>query len=494
MIMKQRRLLAPILIAALGAAVQPAAADVTARQLYDAWEARDGGQGRTVEAETVTDRSDGLTLEGLSIVQETSEGRFTARLDRVVMTDDAGAVIVSVPSGQTVAVTASGDDTAPVKALLRLDEGPLTLRATGDPGAVAYDVAADALAVELTSLSGEGVPEDATFEGGVTGLTGTLEGLTGDAAAEIAGDLVAETARMNLAYTDPATGDRISTAVAQSELEVAMALRPGAEAQDWAVDLSTSSGPAQATTRQVRPGAGVVETESRQAATRLSLSLEEGRGDYATSAEGLSLTVRADGLPISPVSVEAAAADLAMSVPTATGETPQLAEIRVDVQSLMPGEAIWQSFDPTGALPRRPANLALDAEADVVVSEESGAMLPPAAGMPGVLPRGLRINELSLDFGDAEIDAEGDFTVEAVDEQGGLTQFGQPAGTLTVTARGVMDLLGQLITAGVLSEDQAMGAQMMIGMFATQAEDGTLTSEITTESDGGLIVNGQRLR
>ena len=48
---------------------------------------------------------------------------------------------------------------------------------------------------------------------------------------------------------------------------------------------------------------------------------------------------------------------------------------------------------------------------------------------------------------------------------------------------------------GLLPEDQAMGARMMMGMFAVtgQGED-TLTSKIEVTGDGQVKANGQRLR
>ena len=45
-----------------------------------------------------------------------------------------------------------------------------------------------------------------------------------------------------------------------------------------------------------------------------------------------------------------------------------------------------------------------------------------------------------------------------------------------------------------MTQEMALGAQMMIGMLTSPGEGDTLSSTIRTEADGGLVVNGTRLR
>ena len=59
---------------------------------------------------------------------------------------------------------------------------------------------------------------------------------------------------------------------------------------------------------------------------------------------------------------------------------------------------------------------------------------------------------------------------------------------------GANALIEKLIGMGLLSEDDAMGARMMMGMFAVPAGDDTLTSKIEVNDEGHVLANGQRLK
>ena len=59
---------------------------------------------------------------------------------------------------------------------------------------------------------------------------------------------------------------------------------------------------------------------------------------------------------------------------------------------------------------------------------------------------------------------------------------------------GVIPIIIQLIEAGLLQPDQLMPIRMGLGMgFIATGED-ELTSELEVRSNGGVYVNGQRMR
>lgn len=487
-----RTLISLTLAAMLAVAVPAARADITASGLLSLWQEQAAAEGRSIAVAETQETPDGLVLNGLTLRQDVGETTFEAEIATVTLTETGGAVTVSLPAGQPIVVTTEGPDADPTVARLDVTEGPLTLTASGAAEAPDYAVAAENFALALADLTGPEAVTDAAWTAAIAGLTGTLS--PGDAAgALITADLQLARFASDLSATDGDTGESVVTSVAQSALTLALALTPGAaEEDDWAFDLRTSSGPSTTLSRQAGPETGVVETESRQASTQLSMSLSDGRGNYATSATGMDLVVRAERSPVGAVELSAAAADLALSIPTAAGPDEQTARVQADIQGLTAGETVWSFFDPSGGLPRTPATVVLDVEGDVVLSDEPVAGMPMAEGMPGLLPRALRINTLSVDFAEAELDAEGAFTVET--GASGVPDLSSPVGTLYVAARGVMTLLERLTAGGVMTPDQAMGAQMMLGMFAQQAPDGSLTSEIEARPGGELIVNGTRVR
>jgi hypothetical protein len=52
-----------------------------------------------------------------------------------------------------------------------------------------------------------------------------------------------------------------------------------------------------------------------------------------------------------------------------------------------------------------------------------------------------------------------------------------------------------LVNMGLLPQEQAMGARMMMGLFARPGDGpDTLTSTIEVKEDGSVLANGQRIQ
>ena len=70
-----------------------------------------------------------------------------------------------------------------------------------------------------------------------------------------------------------------------------------------------------------------------------------------------------------------------------------------------------------------------------------------------------------------------------------------PSGVMNMMLTGGNGLLDTLVGMGLVPEEQAMGARMMMGLFA-QPGDGpdTLVSTIEMKEDGSVLANGQRIR
>ena len=69
-----------------------------------------------------------------------------------------------------------------------------------------------------------------------------------------------------------------------------------------------------------------------------------------------------------------------------------------------------------------------------------------------------------------------------------------PTGKMELTLKGGNGLLDKLVAMGLIPSDQAMGARMMMAMFAKPG-DGEDTLNSTLEfKDKGFFANGQRLQ
>lgn len=69
-----------------------------------------------------------------------------------------------------------------------------------------------------------------------------------------------------------------------------------------------------------------------------------------------------------------------------------------------------------------------------------------------------------------------------------------PEGEANLKLVGANALIDKLIGMGLVSEDDAMGARMMMGMFTVPAGDDTVTSKIEVNDEGHVLANGQRLK
>jgi hypothetical protein len=106
----------------------------------------------------------------------------------------------------------------------------------------------------------------------------------------------------------------------------------------------------------------------------------------------------------------------------------------------------------------------------------------------------LTLNSLTVRLAGAELTGEGDFTFDNSD----LESFGgmpAPLGAIDLRLVGGNGLLDKLVAMGLLPQDQASGARMMMGLFARPGEgDDTLVSRIEVNEEGQVLANGQRLK
>ena len=147
-------------------------------------------------------------------------------------------------------------------------------------------------------------------------------------------------------------------------------------------------------------------------------------------------------------------------------------------------------FDPGGAIPRDPASLVLDLSGTGVLTADFTD--PEVAEELEETPPGeltsISINQLLLSLAGAELTGDGKFTFS---NEGDVPM---PAGMATVALKGGNALLDTLVGMGLIPQEQAMGARMMLGLFARPVGDDQLVSEIEVTEDGQILANGQRIR
>ncbi|MEL6887083.1 MAG: DUF2125 domain-containing protein [Pseudomonadota bacterium] len=242
-------------------------------------------------------------------------------------------------------------------------------------------------------------------------------------------------------------------------------------------------------------GGGTVNSASDGGTLRVAMG-PDGL-TYGVSQMGVNLNMLLTELPL-PISVAAAEISTNLLVPLQQSEEEQDFGMAIGFSDLTMSDALWGLFDAAGQLPRDPATLMVDLSGKAKVlfdflDPAQAAVLEQSDAVPGEL-NALTLNALELDALGAKLTGAGDFTFDNSD----LVTFDglpRPKGAVDLSLVGGNGLLDKLVAMGLVPEDQAMGARMMMGLFAVpgEAED-TLTSKIEVNDEGHVLANGQRLR
>lgn len=479
-----------------------ATADMTPDALWQAWQDSAAAAGYPLSA--TVEQGGTLGLTGLSLRRPLGDGTVTLGVDRLDLVQDGADVRVTLAAGGRMTVVAvpgpDDPDGDTVEAVFALGDRPLTATAAGDATDPDWTVAADTVALELVSLTQGGTPVDAEIRADVRGLTGRITGLgtgpgtgRGTAGRPLSAELTAARMATAFAVTDPDSGDTLRTTATQDDTTLRADLTEDATDPDgWTLRAALAGGASSSVSLQSGP-AGSIETDSRQDSAALEITLTDTRSDYGARLDGLATTVSGSLVPAGPLGATMARATLALSVPTSPAPDLQTARLALDLQGVVPDDRLWALIDPMGALPRTPASATLRADADLA-SPDPDPAAAEATGMdlPGLLPRSLRIAEIALDIGAASMAGDGAFDIPAGPM--GIPDMDQATGAVDLRADGLAGLLQQAMAAGALSMEQAMGAQMLLGMFATQGQGDSFTSRIELQPGGALLVNGNRLR
>ena len=207
-----------------------------------------------------------------------------------------------------------------------------------------------------------------------------------------------------------------------------------------------------------------------------------------SSAAGLDIESAAGLTPV-PVKVTSGPMQFGLTAPVIATEAAGDYGFLLKLSQFSVNEEAWAMVDPQGALKHDAAEIAIDisgkAKIDlpaVMMAEETGTTPPVPA------PESLNITELGLKVAGAALAGTGAFTF---DNSMGIPM---PLGEANVTVTGANALIDGLIKTGLLSEDDAMGARMMMGMFMVPgANADELTSKIEAKEGMQILVNGQPL-
>jgi len=225
----------------------------------------------------------------------------------------------------------------------------------------------------------------------------------------------------------------------------------------------------------------------------LASGMKDGKLSYDVSQTDTEIMVQTNDLPF-PIALASKEMGFKLDVPLLKSDADQSFAFGLTLADFTMPEELWGIFDPGKILPRDPATAMLDLTGTVkVLANVFDPEYASSIETPAELTS-LTIKDLQLSAAGTSLTGKGDFTFDNTDT---TTFDGMPApdGAADIQLVGGNGLVDKLIEMGLMSDQDAMGARMMMGMLGTPGEgDDTLNSHIEVKPSGQIFANGQRLK
>ncbi|MEM8802483.1 MAG: DUF2125 domain-containing protein [Pseudomonadota bacterium] len=482
-------------------AANPALADLTAEQVLADQLKQMQSYGLTAETTSQSKSGDVLTVDGYTSELVFPEGSFTMTMGGAIFTEDNGSVIITYPDEIPITIAGVAEGEEPFEMVMTLRQSGTRAVVTGIPEEIRYDFTAEAFSVdEIKFLEpAEAAEMDMTVDISLNGLSGFMEIVGGGTirdytsafnfasmAATIAADVPEDDGAFNIEINGENISSEYSGRLAPQDFMASMAQT--IEAGSRTVGTA-SHGPLTYALSADTPDGGI-EMAAALASGTFDFKMDEDGLDYGGTSKDMTVTVGGSAMPLPPMSFSAAETGGRFALPVVPSEDSQGFALLTRMIGLELDPTIWGIFDPTGQLPRDPANLVIDLGGEVVLTDDifDPEAMENLAGPPGQI-NALDVNDIQLSFAGAELTGNGEF---AFNNEG---FFSIPSGVANLKLTGGNGLLDTLVNMGLVPQEQALGARMMMGLFARPGPgDDTLLSTIEVKEDGSVLANGQRIQ
>lgn len=491
---------------ALGLAAPAVLADVTPEEVWQSWQDKSMALGQDVTFDRATRTGDTLSVTGLVLTHTDQSGSsFLADFGTLAFKDNGDGTVAVTPSETyPIRVAFPEDSDGPTALRLTVSQPGMLITASGTVANISYALTGPTFGVRLDEVTGpDGQPVEAKADLMLTELAARyVIGIEGDATV-LDSSFSAKDLVFSLSGEPPDGDGSIAVALTQADLsgttkgrllppevmaDMAKALNEG-----FNMETTLSLG-AMALTIDAKDADGPVKLATSFAGGQFDLDLDRERLSYGSGVTGGSLTVAGPEIPFPEVAIGFAESAVSFLMPLSKSETPQDFGFVTKLVGLTMSDDIWGLIDPSATLSREPASLILDIAGTGFWKQD---IMDPAFQAEGAEPDGeltsLDLSEIVVRALGAEMGATGGLTFDNSDL---VTFDGVPAptGSITVTIKGANALIDNLITMGLLPQDQAIGARMMLALFA---RPGPAPDELTSQvefKDGGVFANGQRLQ
>ena len=362
----------PVLLttsAAFALAAGPALADLTADDVWASWQATAADSGQQLEVESLARAGERLTAEGITMRMEFPEGEMTTALSQIVFVEQGdGSVRIEVSETYDINAQTETPEGEAMSIALTLAHGGLDMVATGDPAAISYAIEAPSLELTLNEMTVDDEPVDMTLAVAIDALSGTYD-VTGADPQTIASALSAGAVAFTMKMSEPEEGLNMSMSatlqgMTSTSTGTISPFATGADTADLLKSGLSTEGTAQygasSYTIDVTTPDGQTVIDGSAEAGAATMSLGAGGLEYGGTATGVAMNIVAPGAMMPPVAFEIASGEGLVRMPLLASEEAQDFGLSMKLDGVSVGEMVWSMVDPTGGLPRDPANLELD--------------------------------------------------------------------------------------------------------------------------------------
>ncbi|WP_171240174.1 DUF2125 domain-containing protein [Ruegeria sp. HKCCA5491] len=488
---------------------QGALADLTAQDVWNDWQSYLTQMGYTVSREQSVD-GNVTSVSDMSIAMALPEedATFQMLVPQMTLTENGdGTVSIGFPESFPMTVSGEGEGET-FSANILYTHNSLELVVSGAPEDMTYDYSAASLGIKLdgVEVNGEEMPGD------ILGANMEMNDLTGSSRMKVGENrsvdqtFKAAGLTYGLVFEDPESDEtaKIDGNLSQLDFEGTSVIPSDFDTSDpqafYEAGFEFSGLFTYGSGTTVMAGTSDGEAFSMGSESeggRFAASFDAQRLAYDVEQNSAKLAVTTADLPF-PIEIAMANAGLKFEFPIQQSEEIQPFGFAINMTDFTMSDVLWSMFDPAGALPRDPATISIDTSGTAKVltnffDPEAVESLEFAEDAPGEL-HSLKINELLISLVGAKLTGTGDFTFDNsnTEELGGLPN---PTGAANLTLTGANTLIDKLIGMGLISDSDALGARMMMGLMAVPGEEpDTLNSKIEFTEDGHIVANGQRLK
>ena len=480
-------------------------ADVTASEVWQNWQRVGGDYGQSFANEGESMAGDTLTVSGITITMDMPELAIMADVGDVGFRElGDGTVAIEIPDNYPMRFTINGEGGENVDLTLNVSQPEMSMIASGSASDMSYVYSAPRAEMSVTELVVDGEPIEATISLSMQALAGvyaskSLGGLLSSDVTIGALALLADIPDPEGGETD-IFGMSMSMENIRSEASGSIPIFGGTENLSAMLERGLS----QSSLLSYGPVQFSVSGNDGFETFGLDGSIAEGSIDTTIGGTGMTYTgtsndvrvsVSGSSIPFPAVGFAIAESNGSLSVPLVPTEDAQDFSLVSSITGFAIDDIIWSMFDPGGQLPHDPADISFDLSGKGnwlidITNPEAMAELEMAPVMPGAVET-IALNALRLSALGTELTGSGAFAFG--DMSGGAPVM--PTGTADFKLTGANGLIDTLVGMGLVPEDQAMGARMMLGLFARPGEGAdTLESTIEIKEDGSVLANGQRIR